>query len=233
MKPVLVVLALLVGTAAAYSVWPMRSAFRLLWSPFSLAVVAVHTPPRQALTAWVVVAGLEISLILSSIATGLGEPFRSLEDYFTNIVVCTLSMGAVMGAGLAFAIAFVMYGLVRFQDIPVRKRDAALSVMWLALLPALLPVVAWCICAALHPVRHPSFGLGSGKPAWIASPLIPMLGSPWWLLVAFAMVVVNCWVALRRLTGMPLLNGIPACVECGYNLTGNTSGRCPECGVSL
>jgi len=22
----------------------------------------------------------------------------------------------------------------------------------------------------------------------------------------------------------------PACVHCGYNLTGNTSGRCPECG---
>ena len=23
------------------------------------------------------------------------------------------------------------------------------------------------------------------------------------------------------------------CVECGYDLTGNTSGRCPECGTPL
>ena len=25
----------------------------------------------------------------------------------------------------------------------------------------------------------------------------------------------------------------PTCRHCGYNLTGNTSGRCPECGTSL
>lgn len=25
----------------------------------------------------------------------------------------------------------------------------------------------------------------------------------------------------------------PICPHCGYNLTGNTSGRCPECGKSI
>jgi len=24
--------------------------------------------------------------------------------------------------------------------------------------------------------------------------------------------------------------GVPICVPCGYDLTGNVSGRCPECG---
>ena len=28
-------------------------------------------------------------------------------------------------------------------------------------------------------------------------------------------------------------SGIPICVKCGYDLTGNTSGVCPECGVEV
>ena len=27
--------------------------------------------------------------------------------------------------------------------------------------------------------------------------------------------------------------GIPICVQCHYNLTGNTSGTCPECGTPI
>lgn len=27
--------------------------------------------------------------------------------------------------------------------------------------------------------------------------------------------------------------GSPRCAQCGYNLTGNVSGRCPECGTSI
>ena len=34
----------------------------------------------------------------------------------------------------------------------------------------------------------------------------------------------------RRFLRQQLLeHGIPICVKCGYDLTGNTSGKCPEC----
>ena len=34
-------------------------------------------------------------------------------------------------------------------------------------------------------------------------------------------------LAARRVLNQ---NRLPTCLECGYNLTGNTSGICPECG---
>ena len=34
----------------------------------------------------------------------------------------------------------------------------------------------------------------------------------------------------RALWRILVEHGIPCCTACGYDLTGNTSGRCPECG---
>lgn len=39
---------------------------------------------------------------------------------------------------------------------------------------------------------------------------------------------VQLWMTLRPLEQKP--SGPPTCAGCGYNLTGNTSGTCPECG---
>ncbi len=36
--------------------------------------------------------------------------------------------------------------------------------------------------------------------------------------------------ALRRSL---VAHGIPCCTSCGYDVTGNTSGVCPECGVAI
>lgn len=42
------------------------------------------------------------------------------------------------------------------------------------------------------------------------------------------------WWPLLRLRDTVLLDGeAPVCFQCGYNLTGNTSGRCPECGTMI
>ena len=35
---------------------------------------------------------------------------------------------------------------------------------------------------------------------------------------------------IRSSIRKPSPSDAPACIECGYNLTGNLSGRCPECG---
>ncbi len=37
----------------------------------------------------------------------------------------------------------------------------------------------------------------------------------------------------RRLRAQLAKKGIPVCIPCGYNLTGNESGVCPECGTAM
>ena len=42
------------------------------------------------------------------------------------------------------------------------------------------------------------------------------------------------WLAVvRRNPPLPQKNDQPACNSCGYSLTGNTSGTCPECGSPI
>ncbi|GMU84537.1 MAG: hypothetical protein AMXMBFR47_44060 [Planctomycetota bacterium] len=49
----------------------------------------------------------------------------------------------------------------------------------------------------------------------------------WMFFVAFAVMAGALWWShLRR-------PGAGACKHCGYDLTGNVSGRCPECGVGV
>lgn len=60
--------------------------------------------------------------------------------------------------------------------------------------------------------------LGWGKVWWVPLPLPIAL-----LLARPAWHVIRC--RRRRIKG--------CCVSCGYDLTGNVSGRCPECGVAV
>lgn len=52
--------------------------------------------------------------------------------------------------------------------------------------------------------------------------LIVFGGIQWSLLAA---------LAARWLFREPLDRSRPLCIQCGYDLTGNVSGRCPECGT--
>lgn len=57
-------------------------------------------------------------------------------------------------------------------------------------------------------------------PAWCAS-AVAVIG---WFLVRLV-----CWTWRRRARS----RGDSRCVHCAYNLTGNVSGRCPECGTPI
>ncbi len=63
------------------------------------------------------------------------------------------------------------------------------------------------------PSRNASFGATACLPMWIP-------------LVIIAVPTVILW-----LRGSPLPDG--HCSNCGYNLTGNVSGVCPECGAPV
>ncbi len=75
---------------------------------------------------------------------------------------------------------------------------------------------------------------------------LPRLGVPmdWrgperWLVVA--VTVVSCWMlffsfkkTIRRTLWRVLADeGCPCCQSCGYDLTGNVSGVCSECGTKI
>lgn len=41
------------------------------------------------------------------------------------------------------------------------------------------------------------------------------------------------WLRVRFRNTLLARRPTGACLECGYNLTGNLSGRCPECGAAI
>jgi hypothetical protein len=69
---------------------------------------------------------------------------------------------------------------------------------------------------------HTTFSYKPNLPSLVYSCLIV----PDWTLALAALILPGMWLATRRAgarrTGF--------CSSCGYNLTGNTSGICPECG---
>lgn len=54
-----------------------------------------------------------------------------------------------------------------------------------------------------------------------------------WLILAFVIsyIVATRWVMPQVPRYVPPDH--PTCIECGYNLTGNVSGVCPECGTRM
>ncbi len=50
------------------------------------------------------------------------------------------------------------------------------------------------------------------------------------LLLLFVPIYVVCWLKLER-TSILIAPG--HCTQCDYNLTGNISGICPECGTTI
>jgi hypothetical protein len=75
--------------------------------------------------------------------------------------------------------------------------------------------------------------LGATLPLWIPVSL-PALWSdgplpvPAWVPVALVCgPMAYVWILARRVPGLG------RCQKCGYDLTGNVSGRCPECGTEV
>jgi hypothetical protein len=97
-------------------------------------------------------------------------------------------------------------------------------------------VTAWVLWEVTGSVAVGLSSIGGVMLAWAVvlsldvrsvhvAPLVVLTGV-WNAFVAGAMLY---WVARRARVG-PRWRGGGVCRECGYDLTGNVSGRCPECG---
>lgn len=72
--------------------------------------------------------------------------------------------------------------------------------------------------------RDDTSGAPSNDVLTAAESILVLFG---WSTLAWALVWAWLFTRLRNALARPRA---PQCAECGYNLTGNVSGRCPECG---
>lgn len=54
----------------------------------------------------------------------------------------------------------------------------------------------------------------------------------WFVFVGFLLLPARVWL-LRKAWQRQRWSEFNGCPQCGYNLTGNTSGVCPECGAAI
>jgi predicted RNA-binding Zn-ribbon protein involved in translation (DUF1610 family) len=57
--------------------------------------------------------------------------------------------------------------------------------------------------------------------------VLPILAA---LILGSVVFLTTCQILRRRL---PVVYPLGHCLRCGYDLTGNVSGVCPECGVKI
>lgn len=100
-------------------------------------------------------------------------------------------------------------------------------------------VIVWLVLGPLIRGRHWTLSVIVGGLSSIRHALHPlptvrwtldMYEETWWIVLVFG---VATGLVIRRI--MPIRcrqeSPWPCCPQCGYNLTGNVSGRCPECGT--
>ena len=200
---------------------------RLLWSPRSLAIVAMEVCNPIAIIASALAISLGLGTLAGAAFGGLREPYASLGDYLQECAGFAVRFGG--GFGVLFTPWVILFSAI-FRDNRRSRWAAESRAVILSPISFVLPLAMWCAFAILAQVQSSGFGLASGKPGWIMSPVISFLGSPWWLLAGVVAVIVHCERATRQVRRTFREIDPPQCAECGYCLNGLPQPRCPECG---
>ena len=203
------------------TVW---SALRIAIKPTALAEVAVRIAPTSAffLGVCAAVGGMGISSFIG--ISGMAEPFGSISHYFRlrNILPGLFGLAIIL-----VPFWFFVFGFILVLGAITKSRGAYYcSVIMLLPLVVFLPMFVWSVGNALVIMQQDVIN----KPPWLDSPLIGMWGS-WKCFFAIVAVALAFGIhAARRFGELPEDDEAPKCAFCSYNLTGNISGVCPECG---
>ena len=55
----------------------------------------------------------------------------------------------------------------------------------------------------------------------------------WPMILLIGIILISCWRIIFLKRRLRLRKELGLCLKCGYNLTGNVSGVCPECGERI
>jgi len=105
------------------------------------------------------------------------------------------------------------------------------NLMMLFSRPELIPTTGW------EPLRIGAFGYGIGHvPVYFGQ---DVAHDRWWVVrvpitqAAITLGVYPLFVACRTIIRKRRSLATNGCTACGYDLTGNASGMCPECGLEI
>lgn len=202
------------------------SALRLAVIPTSLAKVA----SRISLTSAFGCFTLSMTLaILISISAGvvarifdptmprfsLGDPLRA--------AAITVPLVLPLFSSVVIIQFFVLGSLVFRWGVPG-------TLMVLTPITVLVPLMIWSITLSFDCMRRSEMG----SPPWLSHPVIRECASLKWLLISNLIALGLALDAARRCEKRHSESrNYPLCESCDYNLTGNTSGTCPECGTPV
>lgn len=167
--------------------------------------IASRSPRRAALTAWLVVSG---ALLLAAIAAGMSGGMNSIRA-----PVRSMAFGA-------FAYGFVAMLVMGIAATLAPRPTTSLDVFQMA---------CWCLMAGCLGVKHgipPRSYFTYINGFWPS--YLDAVGTHAELGMLSGLIAILTATLLFRPPPIPK----PGCCSgCGYDLTGNTSGVCPECGA--
>lgn len=212
----------------------MSGVLRLPYSPGSLAETAMRCSTWRAVLAGAVSLTLQSVAPFAAIVGSINEPYRDLAEYFRHAAMAAVPLSLVAlclwSAGCtALVVVFRTSTLGLARTHTSTHLTTYARVLLLSPVTFLLPGVVLSIFSALKYFSLPRNGFTIGvKPTWLTSPVINVLGSGAWVLAGVVSVLAVSIVAFTRVHS---LCEARRCKGCLYDLTGNVSGVCPECGL--
>lgn len=212
---------------------PGARPYRLLWSPEAVAATALAWPSARSITIGCVAATLQVAIAGAVMMGGVGEPYATWSSYLGDAVVAGIVL-AILSV-LIFLPTLVILLFVHWMEGSRSTLVRSLSVVALSHVSILPWAVLWCPWGLSAQVANPSFGFGpglAGKPAWVESSFVALLGSPIWIVIGASLLLTMMFRAnaavVRLVARAPL-----QCRSCAYPLRGIDSDRCPECGAVI
>lgn len=205
------------------TVW---SALRIAIKPTALANEARRIALTSAYFLGVGAAVFSTIIAFHAAVAGMGEPFGDMSVWYSEL----LSINHVAIFGMLVPFWSVLLGFFVIVGTSTNARGHYYCTI-LVLLPLVMfiPALVWSIGNALLSAQQDVVN----KPPWLDSPLIGMWGS-WKCFFAIVAVALACGIhAARRFGEFPEDDETLMCEFCSYNLTGNISGVCPECGKTI
>lgn len=131
---------------------------------------------------------------------------------------------ATVGAVLTLVVTAASFWFTFFLHTPRGPAAVAMGTVWGAWGPNCW---FWTWDIKVVPVASSKLVHEQLWPVWMPTPPVWGLSLPLWPFVVLpAALAAWLWWRDRQ-------PPVGHCQKCGYNLTGNTSGRCPECGVAV